>query len=643
MQKRQQLWTTLQREWHIWKSGARLGLAVIGLVALLRLTGGLQVLEWLALDTLLRLRPAEPADEHILIVGIDEDDIQAVGRYPIPDGQLAALIETLQAGQPAAIALDLYRDLPQEPGSADLAALFRTMPNLFGIEKVRGAAIAAPADLPDAQVGFSDLSTDLDGKLRRSALGAYNADQSEFRLSLALRLAERFLSERGISVAQGIRDPYAMRFGRAELPRTQPNTGGYRQLQPFEVETMLLFRSGRQPFERVTMRQVLAGQVESERVRDRLVLIGVVSPSVRDTFNSVATVTGVPAIPAGTIAGVEAHAHATSQIIQAALAGRPLLRDWSEPLEYAWLILWGVLGIGLGRFLVRPAAILAGLGLGIVTLLGLCFGLLLAGWWVPLVPALLAFFLNGAGLTAALFYRHQQDLKWQLRDRQYVIDHTFNAIHSGPLQTLSRLLSKTRSGDLPPDQWESMLAHLNRELRTVYDSVRKEILTEDGSLYLSEEQALDLNGPFEEALYEVYAYTLARDFDCFKTLKFCVTTFDPLETTGLTLEHKRELCRFFEESLCNVGKYAVGATQLEVVCKQEDGNNVIRVTDNGRGLESEKPSKSAPGSQDLGGRGTQIAESIAYQLGGKFQRESILPCGTRCELKWNPGKIRFGV
>ena len=53
-------WTALRREWRIWKAGALPGLAVIGLVALLRLTGSLQMLELLALDALLRLRPAEP-------------------------------------------------------------------------------------------------------------------------------------------------------------------------------------------------------------------------------------------------------------------------------------------------------------------------------------------------------------------------------------------------------------------------------------------------------------------------------------------------------------------------------------------------------------------------------------------------------
>jgi CHASE2 domain-containing sensor protein len=637
MTKRQTPWAALRREWRIWKAGALPGLAVIGLVTLLRLTGSLQVLELLALDALLRLRPAEPNDPHILIVGIDEDDIQAIGQYPIPDEQLAALIRRLQQAEPTAIALDLYRDLPQEPGSADLSALFRSQPNLFGIEKIIGRAIAPPPGLPPEQIGFADLPIDLDGRLRRSALGSYNADKTEFRLSLAQRLAERFLSERGVSLESGLRDPYAMRFGPAELPRTRPNTGSYRQLQPLEVETLLFFRSGNRPFEIVSLREVLSGQVSAEKVRDRIVLIGMVAPSVPDTFNSMAAATSVPAIPVGTIAGVEAHAHATSQIIQAALYGRPLLRGWAEPWEYGWLVLWGILGIGLGRFLVSPVRILAGLGLGLMILLGFCFLLLVAGWWVPLVPALLAFFLNGVGLTAALFYRHQQDLKLQLRDRQYVIDHTFNAIHSGPLQTLSRLLSKTRSGHLPESQWETELEQLNRELRVVYDSVRKEILTEDGSLYLSEDQALDLNGPFEEALYEVYDHTLRRDFDCFKTLKRRLITFEPLETSGLTLEHKRELCRFLEETLCNVGKYAIGVTQLNVVCKQEDGNNLIRVIDNGKGIDPEKPVKPSA----LGGRGTQIAESIANQLGGKFRREPITPHGTLCELKWNPSKIRF--
>lgn len=53
-----------------------------------RMTGSLQVLEWMAFDQVLRLRPVESIESKILIVGIDENDIKTVGQYPIPDRTL---------------------------------------------------------------------------------------------------------------------------------------------------------------------------------------------------------------------------------------------------------------------------------------------------------------------------------------------------------------------------------------------------------------------------------------------------------------------------------------------------------------------------------------------------------------------------
>jgi len=52
------------------------GLSITGLVILLRLLGGLQTLEWQALDFGLRQRPAEKTDERITIVALTEEDIQ---------------------------------------------------------------------------------------------------------------------------------------------------------------------------------------------------------------------------------------------------------------------------------------------------------------------------------------------------------------------------------------------------------------------------------------------------------------------------------------------------------------------------------------------------------------------------------------
>ena len=46
------------------------------------------------------------------------------------------------------------------------------------------------------------------------------------------------------------------------------------------------------------------------------------------------------------------------------------------------------------------------------------------------------------------------------------------------------------------------------------------------------------------------------------------------------------MCRFLEEALFNVGKYAKEATRLKVICTQEQAQNIIRVEDNGIGINS---------------------------------------------------------
>jgi signal transduction histidine kinase len=42
------------------------------------------------------------------------------------------------------------------------------------------------------------------------------------------------------------------------------------------------------------------------------------------------------------------------------------------------------------------------------------------------------------------------------------------------------------------------------------------------------------------------------------------------------------ICRFVEESLCNVGKHAIGATFMRFFRRQEGGENLIQIIDDGR-------------------------------------------------------------
>jgi adenylate cyclase len=58
------------------------------------------VMEWGAFDQYLRLRPTEPPDDRIAIVGINEADLQEIGQPIIPDAIYARLLEKLKARQP---------------------------------------------------------------------------------------------------------------------------------------------------------------------------------------------------------------------------------------------------------------------------------------------------------------------------------------------------------------------------------------------------------------------------------------------------------------------------------------------------------------------------------------------------------------
>lgn len=78
---------------------------------------------------------ARKRDEHIVIVGIDEKDIAWVKQYPIPDEKIAELLTKLETYKPLAIGLDIFKNVPVEPGGEQLAQVLRSNSNIIGIEK----------------------------------------------------------------------------------------------------------------------------------------------------------------------------------------------------------------------------------------------------------------------------------------------------------------------------------------------------------------------------------------------------------------------------------------------------------------------------------------------------------------------------
>jgi|SRR5579883_154077 len=615
-------WAQVRQQTRVWRAGVLPGLAVISFVTIARLTGSLQVLEWGAFDSFLRSRPMESPDPRIVIVGIDETDIRAIGKYPIPDPALARLLETLESYHPAAIGFDLFRDGTTDPNRAELARVFQANANLVGIEAEAGSAVALrvkpPPELPPDRVGLADIILDSDGKLRRCLL-ATESDAGNIKYSLSLRLAERYLRARGFAFQQGDRASAPIRFGSFELPRFRENTGGYVRAASGGNQILINFRSNPNPFPVVSMTNVLEGKVSPETIRDRIVLVGITaSNSLNDTVMTSATKGGLLANTIDSdnqfqlLYGIENHAHSTSQIISAVLDRRPLLLAWPEGAEYLWILLWGTGGIISGLLLRSPWKTLLVLAGSSAILILLSYGLVIVGWWVPVVPSLLA--LCAAGLTTSLFDR---DARLLLEQRSLTLRRTYDAVHNGPLQTLAAMLRSL--DDLPPEHMRSQLQNLNQELRSVYESMHEAILTGDRSY---------VQTPIHELLYQIYDNTLKRDLPGFNSIRtFIPPDFTPLCDCPLSADQKQALCIFLQEALCNVGNHATNASCLDVICRREKTWYTLKVIDNGISSLPE-PFNAREG------RGTAQARELARSLKGRFQRCSHSPHGVVCELTW---------
>lgn len=103
-----------------WRESFVIASSIAGIIIALSSTGVFQLLEWAVLDQLFRLRPSEPTESRLVLVTIDESDLIALGKWPISDETLAQLIEKIRDQNPRVIGLNLYRDLPVEPGHQKL-------------------------------------------------------------------------------------------------------------------------------------------------------------------------------------------------------------------------------------------------------------------------------------------------------------------------------------------------------------------------------------------------------------------------------------------------------------------------------------------------------------------------------------------
>ncbi|MGB3296391.1 MAG: hypothetical protein WBB01_25680, partial [Phormidesmis sp.] len=93
-----------------------------------------------------------------------------------------------------------------------------------------------------------------------------------------------------------------------------------------------------------------------------------------------------------------------SQLLSAVEDGRPLLDSWPRSGELLWIWIWAAIGGGLAwRYSAWVGGAIAAVG-AVVSLLFICFWLLITGIWAPLIPAGLSLLLTGSSTSFYLAY-----------------------------------------------------------------------------------------------------------------------------------------------------------------------------------------------------------------------------------------------
>jgi diguanylate cyclase (GGDEF)-like protein len=364
------------------------GLTAVGCVFVLRSLGLLQFLELSTFDRLIQLRPVERRDDRMVIVGFSEADFQEIGSSQITDAVVAEVLTRISAQKPQVIGLDLYRSLATPPGREQLQRIFKTTPNLIGIEKVigraEGEAVRGNPILVQAErIAASDVIADVDGRVRRAFLFP-STDQDRVIEGLGLRVALEYLATRGI---QPNRNSQQFQLDQVVFPHFRANDGGYHQADAGGYQMLLNLRGRRGKFRLIPARDVLNNKVPSDTFRNRIVMIGDISIGGSDLFfTSYSSASGSSPEP---MSGVELHANIASQILSAVLDQRPLMRSTPEWFEWSLIVLltYGSAWLGSRRLSLWQKAVSIGV---VLVLIGTgSYGALLLGWWLPLVPTVL--------------------------------------------------------------------------------------------------------------------------------------------------------------------------------------------------------------------------------------------------------------
>jgi diguanylate cyclase (GGDEF)-like protein/PAS domain S-box-containing protein len=404
-------------------------LGVTSCILALRAVGFFQLFEWIALDMFFQLRPLENYPQPITIVVIDEVSLRTIGTWPIPDGIIAEILTKLNKHQPKVIGLDIYRDFEVNAGHKQLQSVYKTTPNLIGIEKLsqkQDNHVPPPRGLNPNQVGFNNIVLDTDGKVRRSLLYWHTYKQKHE--SFALKIAKLYLKAANIVPLPAQRNPEYLQLGKAVFTRFLPNDGSYIGADNKGYQIITNFPkpnctncSENWGFRKISLRELLNDKVPENWIKNRIVLIGSAAPSLQDYVQTPYSSQLVG--KAQTISGVELQAYFISELISAALHSRPLIKVWPDPIEYLWIWVCACLGVVTRYRISKTTISFLIIALSGFVLFTSAFLIFLDGWWIPIIPALVSLFASTFVVTCQITFV-QEELK---RSKEF-LDQIINTI-----------------------------------------------------------------------------------------------------------------------------------------------------------------------------------------------------------------------
>lgn len=411
--------------------------AIIGIQKL----GVLEPLELSVYDQMLQMRADPGADPRLLIIAITEDDIKR-WNWPLSGEILDRLLDKLEQDIPRAIGLDIFRDLPVNPGHNKLLERLQLSDIITPICKhpdSQDSGIAAPNGIEAERVGFSDVAEDTDGTIRRNLLLRNPSKLCSTEYSFSLLLALKYLEVGNIKEERTANGELKLRD--VIFKPLQTHFGGYHHADTGGYQIMLNYRSGKQIAEKVTITDVLAGKVKPDLIKDRIVLIGSTSGSLKDFFNT--PYSSGRLNNSGEMAGVEIHAQSISQILSVVLNQQPLF--WALPEWGEVILIWGYALIG-GLVVWRSQHPLW-LGVGGVSVFAILFGsnfiIFSQAGWFPFVSPILGLVSTAGSVLAYTAYsskREQKEFAKLVQEQQELI---------AQLQSISRQSGMTLKQGTP--------------------------------------------------------------------------------------------------------------------------------------------------------------------------------------------------